>query len=137
MNIDIEELVCFVYQQVNKVASSLTVNNFDQNLIQSFEKETPNLLIEFFLQDQKMYLMRRTALDMQTNLMCAKCEYASKIWYRNDVDADSKKQKFNDVRRSLSFLQIKSAVQIHEKQMQDSLSATFCDEVQQTKKSKL
>lgn len=125
MNIDAEDLVCFVYQQVNKITTALTSNNFDQKLIQRFEQDIPDLLIQFLLEDQNAYLMRRTALDMQTNLLCAKCEYARRLWYQPNVDANDKKNRVDQLMDLLRFSAIKKAVQKHEQKMHTSLQATL------------
>lgn len=128
MNIDSEELVCFVYQQVNKITTALTSNNFDQKLVQRFEQDIPDLLIQFLLEDQNAYLIRRSALDMQTNLLCAKCEYARRMWYQTNVDANDKKNRVDQLMDSLKFSAIKKAVQKHEQKMHTSLQSTLPNE---------
>jgi hypothetical protein len=142
MNIDVEDLVCFVYQQVNKITTALTSNNFDQKIVQKFEfdQEMPDLLIQFLLEDQNAYLIRRTALDMQTNLLCAKCEYARRLWYQTDVDENDKKNRVDQVDQLINLLRfsaIKKAVQTHEQKMRTSLEATLPSENTHKNKTKI
>lgn len=137
MNIDVEDLVCFVYQQVNKLTTALTSNNFEQKLVQRFEQEMPDLLIQFLLEDQNAYLIRRTALDMQTNLLCAKCEYARRLWYQPDVDEDDKKNRVDQLINLLRFSAIKKAVQTHEQKMRTSLEAMLPSENTHKNKTKI
>lgn len=137
MNIDVEDLVCFVYQQVNKITTALTSNNFDQKIVQRFEQDIPDLLIQFLLEDQHAYLIRRTALDIQTNLLCAKCEYARRLWYQPNLDDNTKRNRVDQVMDLLKFSAIKKSVQKHEQKMHISLAAATTSENIQKSKTKL
>ncbi len=137
MNIDVEDLVCFVYQQVNKITTALTSNNFDQKIVQRFEQDIPDLLIQFLLEDQNAYLIRRTALDIQTNLLCAKCEYARRLWYQPNLDDNTKRNRVDQVMDLLKFSAIKKSVQKHEQKMHISLAAATTSENIQKSKTKL
>lgn len=137
MNIDAEDLVRFVYQQVNKVTTALTSNNFSLGVIQNFEQDMPDLLIQFLLEDQSAHLNRRTALDMQTNLLCAKCQHARRMWYNPHIDEKDKKNKVDEVEDLLRFSSLKKAIQKHEQKMHTSLQAALPSDNVQRKKTKM
>lgn len=126
MNIDTEDLVCFVYQQVNKLTTSLTDNNFENHLISEVSDLMPNLLIKFLLEDQPVYRFRRTALDMQTNLLCAELDFVRFLWVNaKEMSREEKKQKVDEALSSLRISNIKKAVIKQEKKMQESLTVAF------------
>lgn len=137
MNIDAEDLVCFVYQQVNKLTTSLTVNNFEKDVIEEVSNVMPDLLIKFLLEDQELYRVRRTALDMQTNILCANLDFVRFLWVNaTNMPTEEKKEKVNEALRSLRLSAIKKAVHNHEKKMQESLTVVF-DHATEPSKSKM
>lgn len=126
MNIDTEDLVCFAYQQVNKLTTSLTANNFEEHFIADVSGLMPNLLIKFLLEDQQLYRFRRTALDMQTNLLCAELNFVRFLWVNaKEMSHEEKKQKVHEALGSLRISRIKKAVIEREKKMQESLTVVF------------
>lgn len=137
MNIDIEDLVCFAYEQSNKIITTMMCNNYGEKDIEHLTNVFPNLLIEFLLEDQQKLSIRRKALDMHTNVLVAKMELAARIW-RSGSDLETRGKAVQDVLDLLKMSLIKKAVLTYEKQMQESLNMAFCSsDTAHTRKVKL
>ena len=125
MNIDIEELVCFAYQQTNKITAEMTCQNFAATHIEDLSKHLPDLLIGFLMEDHEKILIRRTALDMYTSFLRSECNRVRKIWDDPQIEKEVKKDKLDRCLGLMGMSSIKSAVLKHEEQMRASATAAL------------
>ena len=136
MNIDIEDLVCFAYEQTNKITTVMTRNHYGEGNIEHLTNAMPDVLIQFLLEDQQKLAIRRRALDMHTNILAAKLEFAGTLW-RSQSNLETKDEAVQNVLGLLKISLIKKAVLTYEKQMEESVSAAFSSDPVPTNKIKL